>query len=569
MKEQDKKAYEQRIIALEKQVRRLQSAIKKERYGLVWMDVPEGFDDDVENKLPILVEVPEKGILNNDGKPTHILIEGDNYHALTCLNYSHKEKIDLIYIDPPYNTGTDGFKFKDKRYLDKFPDGTDVPKDHPLRHSYWLSFMKKRLELARSLLKETGVMFISIDDNECAQLKMLCTSIFLKESNVEMYIWDVKDESEGAMPKTAKNTVRKEHEYLIACFKDKTKVKFNRYMEFSYLENEDWSNPDNDPRGEWMSGNISRGEGGKPGKNYFTIITPTGIKYTRNWAIPEDDYKSLREDKRIFFAKKGNGVPRIKIFKNEERPVIQSSIFSGLKSSIAGTNTIVDILGKCDFDHPKPVELVKRITEVASRENSIILDFFAGTGTTGHSVLDLNAKKGKRQFILITNNENNICEDITYPRVKAVINGYTSKGGEKISCLGGSLKYFKTDFVAENNIINVTDKDKVQIAYHAGELLALAENTLYKLEFSSYYQIFADFDDLSKVKRYTAVYFREELSMFEEFSSKVFALKKPVVVYIFSWGEGEFDNIFENSNVIKVKPIPQPILEIYKSIYNL
>src|SRR3989344_7331413 len=171
------------ILKLKKERERLKKAVKKQRYGLVGMDVPEAFEDDVENKLPIIKEVPELAIKNNDSKPTHILIEGDNYHALTCLNYTHKGKIDVIYIDPPYNTGSDGFRYKDKRIVDKFPDGTEVPKDHPFRHSYWLSFMRKRLELARELLSEEGVIFISIDDNEAAQLKLLCNEIF-KEENI-------------------------------------------------------------------------------------------------------------------------------------------------------------------------------------------------------------------------------------------------------------------------------------------------------------------------------------------------------------------------------------------------
>src|SRR3989344_4351441 len=137
------------IIRLGKQVEKLKKELTKfakDKYGLFWFDVPEAFEDDVENKLPILEEVPKLAIKNNDGKPTHILIEGDNYHALTCLNYTHKENIDVIYIDPPYNIGSDGFRYKDKRILDQFPDGPEVPQAHPLRHTYWLSFMSKRLE---------------------------------------------------------------------------------------------------------------------------------------------------------------------------------------------------------------------------------------------------------------------------------------------------------------------------------------------------------------------------------------------------------------------------------------
>ena len=162
------------INDLKREIKRLKQSVKNQRFGLVWMDVPEAFEDDVENKLPILREIREYSINNDDNKPVHMVIEGDNYHALTCLNYSHRNKIDFIYIDPPYNTGNDGFRYKDKRILDKYPDGTEVPTDHPFRHSYWLSFMKKRLELAYNLLADDGVMFISIDDNELANLLLLC-----------------------------------------------------------------------------------------------------------------------------------------------------------------------------------------------------------------------------------------------------------------------------------------------------------------------------------------------------------------------------------------------------------
>src|SRR5690554_4452835 len=146
------------IDRLQKQLEIANNRIKKAKYGLVWMEVPEAFENESENQMPVLEELKNKAIKNEDGKPTHILIEGDNYHSLTCLNYTHKEKIDLIYIDPPYNTGSDGFKYRDKRVLEQFPDGSEVPKDHPLRHSYWLSFMSKRIELAHNLLKPEGVM---------------------------------------------------------------------------------------------------------------------------------------------------------------------------------------------------------------------------------------------------------------------------------------------------------------------------------------------------------------------------------------------------------------------------
>ena len=181
----DKETIQQKnndILKLEKEVEKWKKAVKTQRYGLVWLDVPEGFEDDVENKLPILEEVPKKAIKSKDDKPTHLLIEGDNYHALTCLNYTHKGKIDLIYIDPPYNTGQDGFRYKDKRFLDEYPDGTEVPKDHPFRHSYWLSFMRKRLELAKDLLNKEGLIFISIDDNEFHNLNLFVMRFLEKKT---------------------------------------------------------------------------------------------------------------------------------------------------------------------------------------------------------------------------------------------------------------------------------------------------------------------------------------------------------------------------------------------------
>ena len=171
-----------RIRELEKKNGYLNQQLKEHRYGLTWIDVPEAFEKASENKIPILEEVKDKSFTDGSKKPTHILIEGDNYHALTCLQYTHKGKIDVIYIDPPYNTGSDGFTYKDKRILTEYPDGTPVPKDHPLRHSYWLSFMHKRLELAKNLLSDDGVIFISINEEEYAQLKLLCDSIF-KENN--------------------------------------------------------------------------------------------------------------------------------------------------------------------------------------------------------------------------------------------------------------------------------------------------------------------------------------------------------------------------------------------------
>ena len=185
-----------KIKDLEDEVKKLNLTIRKDsemKYGLRWIDVPEAFEKESENKIPILEEVKDKSINNNDDKPTHILIEGDNYHALKCLNYTHKNKIDIIYIDPPYNTGSN-FSYRDKRDMERYPDGTPVDKNHPLRHSYWLSFMEKRLRLAYNLLKDDGCIFVSINEDEVAQLKLLLDKIYKPENYITIFTIKVRHE---------------------------------------------------------------------------------------------------------------------------------------------------------------------------------------------------------------------------------------------------------------------------------------------------------------------------------------------------------------------------------------
>jgi adenine-specific DNA-methyltransferase len=324
------------IFKLKKEIDRLKNSVKKQRYGLVWMDFPEAFEDDVENKLPILKEVQELAIKNDDRKPTNILIEGDNYHALTCLNYTHKGKIDVICIDPPYNTGSDGFRYKDKRIVDKFPDGTEVPKDHPFRHSYWLSFMKKRLELAKELLKSNGVMFINIDDNEFSQLKILCNEIF-GEENVETIIWHQISTILGAGSGKLRYCprFRNEHEYIFVVYKDRSKTIFNKVWKLSKLKLE-YGNIDSDPRGAWISADTCKGERRSKidGKNYYTYITPGGEKYTRQWHFSPELMKEFQKHNRLYFGKDGKSVPRLKKFVSEKRPVTQASILNDV-----GNNT--------------------------------------------------------------------------------------------------------------------------------------------------------------------------------------------------------------------------------------
>lgn len=588
-----------KILKLEKENERIKKQLTKfakDKYGLFWVDVPEGFEDDVENKIPILEEVPRLAIKSKDGKPTHILIEGDNYHALTCLNYTHKGKVDVICIDPPYNTGSDGFKYKDKRILDKYPDGTDVPKDSPLRHSYWLSFMKKRLELARELLSEKGVIFISIDDNETAQLKLLCNEIFKEENLLEVFYIQVryagkslneKDDFQKLIEQVlvyAKNRKmfkpnKPSSEYDLEKFRYKIleKKKGNemvlggKKVEIFYLKDYEIIEEDKGSidllKATWASGSVLKGN--TSGKFFATqlekrkAIDGTGVLY-KVYGIGEDGlgYRYFTGAKRenatkgIFYT----GVPttrREEILKGngslKYSPIVNFYDYSADFGNIRHEGGVDFRSGK------KPTKMLKNLISLNKNKNSIVLDFFGGSGSTGHAVMDLNEEDGgNRQFILNTNNENKIMSNSCYPRIKNVIKGHNNKAP-----VGNSIKYYKTAFVGKNNILNADDKDKIELAHNAGAMLAIAENTLEKVEENSYYQLF------EKEKQYTAIYFREEFDEFDNFEKKVRSLKKPVVVYIFSW-EKELDfNGFEDDKNITVKTIPQPILEIYKQIYNI
>ncbi len=599
MTEQEQE-YLRRINELEQQVLRLQTEIKKNsetQYGLRWMDVPEAFDEKTENAVPILEEVKEKAITSEDGKPTHILIEGDNYHALTCLNYTHKGAIDIIYIDPPYNTGSDGFIYKDKRVLDKFPDGTTVPTDHPLRHSYWLSFMHKRLQLAKNLLSKRGVIFISIDDNEQATLKLLCDQVLGEKNFISNSI--VINNRGGR----DYGGIAVQHEYLLIYAKNISSCELNEIEEenkkfdyedeyggFNLMELRNRNIKFNDQNRPnlyypfYLNPNIVDSNGLyqialEPSEEFCIQVKPAisqGVQTVWRWGKEEKSRANLNK---IIFGKANKNGGYMIVQKYRKTTKMQRSIWDDKEFvNERGSEVVKDILGSGVFNYPKSVWTLRRILELASNNHSTILDFFAGSGTTMHATMQLNEEDGgHRQCILVTNNENQICEKVTYERNRRVMQGYTNAKGEEVAGLGNSLKYYRTAFVGNHDIAHVNDADKVALTQKAGCLLALGENTLEEISTATTYQIFQlrQGDRPAIGFEYTAIYFSGNLMHFADFRHEIEAIQQTnplarIAVYVFTWGDPSiFENEFDDLTGITIKPIPQPILEIYQNIHKL
>lgn len=542
-----------------KEIDDLKIEIKKlkahKKYGLVWGEKPEKFEKDSVGALPILLEKGGKfkDVVNNKKDDFNILIEGDNYHSLSVLNYTHKGKIDVIYIDPPYNTGN-----RDFIYNDYFVD-----KEDRYRHSKWLSFMEKRLKLAKTLLSKSGVIFISIDDNEYAQLKLMCGEIF-GEDNIETIIWHKVADDSGRLKITYR--VRREHEYILVCYKSKNQVFFKKYLSDRNYKNE-YTNPDNDPRGAYKQGIISTTEAKskETGKNFYSVTTPSGKIYTRQWRFPKEEFERLNNDNRIYYGKDGSSVPSSKVFIDEQKETTPTTLFSNLGTAKTAGFEIESIFGNKPFTYPKPVTLIKHIIKIASSKKDLILDFMAGSGTTGQAVMELNEEDdGNRRFILCTNNgdeenEHKICEDVCFKRLDIVM----SKGYKDKKPLGGNLKYLKTDFIKYKD----TDIDtlKRKIVGASTEVLCLKENTfdlvkdLYKDEKIKIYQ---------NNKKYTAILF--DLFYLDEFIERLKELKdKHISIYVFSYTkEFDRDEIGDLNTSYSIEPIPENILETYKKIFN-
>lgn len=386
----------------------------------MWELHEENVDKKMETAIPVFDEIKEREICGNpDDKKINFLLEGDNLHSLKLLEKTHKGRIDVIYIDPPYNTGN-SFTYNDE----------NIELNDNYRHSKWISFMAERLEIARNLLSEQGIIFISIDDNEQANLKLLCDSIFDEKNFFAQII--VQSNKRGQTYKQ----IAKTHEYILIYTKT-PEAEFNEILKSD--DDNDLNLVDNignfnirelrnrNPKfGKhnrpnlfypfYVNPNVVDKDGFSPvsvikSSEYNIEVFPYNSKNEEScwrWGkeLSKDNYKSDTLDSNLVAKIKKDG--KYNIYEKYRKTTYKAKSIWNEIEMITEKGTVQ--LGEMDlaeyFDFPKPIELVKKCLQIGTRENSIVLDFFAGSGTTGQAVMELNAEDGSnRKFILCTNNE--------------------------------------------------------------------------------------------------------------------------------------------------------------------
>lgn len=466
--------------------------VKGKKYGLVFEQHREQIDEILDTHTPVLTE--QKDLFIDNGGEMNFLIEGDNLAALQLLEKTHKGKVDVIYIDPPYNTGA-----KDWKYNNDYVDGNDT-----FRHSKWLSWLRNRIVVARNLLTEKGIMAVTIDDYEIAALRLTMDELF----GIDNYLGTIVIRNNPS----GRSTVRGlsiNHEYALLYSKTPTAVlgfmKHNekqksRYDEIDSKGNYEWENfrkngTDSDrkdrpkqffpivinnntlklhiPEIKWDDAARSYVVSGVI-KDDETVVYPITKGIEKVWKYGLERTVSILDEIRVKKTKDGFELYRKKYLNAEgslPRTWWDKPEYSARDN---GTRALTNIFGSQKvFDFPKAPEAVKDVLVASNlRKNGITLDFFAGSGTTGHAVMKLNAEDdGHRKFILCTNNENNICRDVTYERLKTVITGKRKDGSEYNEHYDASLKYYKIDFVPISDKLYYEYADKLLL--HIRELVEL------------------------------------------------------------------------------------------------
>ena len=542
--------------------------IKPKKYGLVWEDKPEAVVELCKKELPVLIEDTKKAIEKDNTKPVNILIEGDNYHALSVLNYTHKGKVDVIYADPPYNTGNKSWKYNNN-FIDK---------EDAFRHSKWISFVAKRIKLAKELLKNDGVFIMTIDDYEVGALRLLLDEIFGEQNRLGLItiMHNPRGRSDDKnfatsheyalfygknfnLVKTDKLPLTEEQVKLFNLEDDVSfyrllplkrtgsnstpKERANLYFPIYYNETTKEISLESVKSKEWKEILPFDGGGNK------RVWRWGKEKINKEWKM-EIVIKKVKDNWQVF------GKDRIK----EGRKPKTVWVDPRYDASSHGTMLLQQLLGERKmFDYPKSIWAVLDAISVAcnKKKNATVLDFFAGSGTTGHAVMLLNKRDdGNRNFILCTDNENGISEKVCYPRIKKVIEGH--KDFPEITGLDANLKYYKTGFVDAEP----TDQNKKKLVDKSTEMLCLKESCFEPVKKGSDFKIFKD----NKEHYLGIIYDDAGIASFKKEAEKI---GKKITVYVFSLDDSAREEEFEDiKKLVELKPIPAVILNVYKRIFK-
>ncbi len=577
------------------------NGIPEEKFGLVWekSNTEEEVVAQCHKQLPILEPVKSYTMAHNSLGPQHTIIEGENYEALSVLQYTYAGQIDIIYIDPPYNTGKKTYK-----YRDNFRE-----KRHDYRHSQWLAFMFNRLHLCVDLLTDDGVIFISIDEHEMAHLKLLCDELFGEKNFLGNFVWINR-----TTPNDAANKFATDHEYILMYAKNIKKFKFrgttkdlSRYV-----------NRDKDPKGPWIADNPSAASGSE--KERFPIENPytKEIYYPpkgRYWAFSEKRVQEWTASGKLVFPKEKRKKFLLKKYLSELKTdtIPVSSIIDGIHTSY-GTKELKQMFGEgSPLKYPKPTALMKHIFGLLDKKEGNFLDFFAGSGTSGQAVLELNKQDGgQRRFILCNSNENNLCRKVLFPRIKKVVKGYSASGKQteilfqqkidlhglkkantyleqmetmaqqmkeqydrikksfkdntlvltgikqrnlRVTGTGGNVRYFKTAYARPK--FKHTLKDTYTICKN---ILCFRESTYEHLESGKGFDIFEGKDAVM------AIYFELPNSNNRVLFKTLQQIQLPKKLYYFSNSSPEEKQIKPVKNCT-LMPIPERLLKYYKELY--
>jgi len=556
-------------LTREELVAELEHIKKNKKYGLVWEETKEEVVEACKDNVPILIQDKDKQILINKELQDNILIEGDNYHSLSALTYSHQGKVDFIYADPPYNTGNNSMIYNNKI----------ISKEDGYRHSKWTNFMFNRLKLSRRLLNDDGVILVTIDHYELGALILLMDEIFGERCRMGIVAIEHNPRGRGddlyfatssefalvysKNPERTKTYKLKLNEKQIEEFKEKDDISYYRPLRFVRSGSNSTVNERPnlfykifyDEKNNILSLDYSKG--------MIEILPPLnkdGIQAVWRWG--KDTFNERKDTEIIAKLGKDN---KYSLFtkdriKEGRKP---KTIWYDPKydASSHGTKLLEKILGKKKlFDYPKSLFAVKDFIEVITREkrNAIILDFFAGSGTTGHAVLELNKEdEGNRKFILCTNNENNIAENVCYKRLKNVINGYKPKGAKEVQPLPSNLRYFKTKLIPKEK----TDLSKKKISKELEDLICIKE------DFFNLFKEHEGFKVFTRDSGFLALIF--DLKFISEAKNILKDLKGDGILYVFSLSHDDFKDDFEDvKNISRIENFPTPLIHLYNQIHR-